>query len=416
MPFLLLALAGLCEAGEREPTPAEERRIVSGESWKVSVAEEGGWTEPGFDDGRWKEAATEYNGNPGTRFVWLSPENLFGFPTKAKWMWFPHGQGNPVYFRKAVDLKEAIERAEIVALGDDYLGIHVNGVYVGSADTNSGHWQWRGCARVLDVRPFLRKGRNTVAVLVKDTGITKGALVELRLNAKPVAEVLSRLSPRKAPPSKDGEARVHYSFQEWSEDTFRTRVGSAGFKGRNYGLFLWNFHRLRRKGVKTVEILIENLRSDSEQVVEETVAGLGLLDAREATSAVADLLAQSAHARTRLLAVAFLRRSGQASHIPLFRRLIESMAPAPETEVRELIRKLGSDDFFEREKATEKLKGLGASGLGLVLEALESDDPEVRQRAQDILAHFSKTHDTGLEILLRRNLEEGLKELEGRKK
>ena len=59
--------------------------------------------------------------------------------------------------------------------------------------------------------------------------------------------------------------------------------------------------------------------------------------------------------------------------------------------VQDLIKKLGSDDFSTREQATDALKKAGkAAKEPLQKAAAESDDPEVRQRAKDILEEMSK--------------------------
>jgi hypothetical protein len=53
--------------------------------------------------------------------------------------------------------------------------------------------------------------------------------------------------------------------------------------------------------------------------------------------------------------------------------------------IDELIRKLGSEDFAEREKATEELRRIGKPAEEALRKAAESDDPEVRTRAQALL-------------------------------
>jgi|SRR5579862_5066842 len=53
--------------------------------------------------------------------------------------------------------------------------------------------------------------------------------------------------------------------------------------------------------------------------------------------------------------------------------------------VQDLIRKLGSDDYATREQATEELRKIGPPAREALRKAAESDDPEVRQRAQSLL-------------------------------
>src|SRR5207249_1159197 len=56
------------------------------------------------------------------------------------------------------------------------------------------------------------------------------------------------------------------------------------------------------------------------------------------------------------------------------------------TEVARLIGRLGDDDFAVREAATKRLMRAGEPALPALLEALASDDTEVRHRARRIVA------------------------------
>lgn len=53
--------------------------------------------------------------------------------------------------------------------------------------------------------------------------------------------------------------------------------------------------------------------------------------------------------------------------------------------VQDLIRKLGSEDYAVREQATEELRKIGAPAREALRKAAESDDPEIRERAQRLL-------------------------------
>ena len=62
--------------------------------------------------------------------------------------------------------------------------------------------------------------------------------------------------------------------------------------------------------------------------------------------------------------------------------------------VQDLIRKLGSEDYATREQATEELKKIGKPARAALQQAAaESEDPEVRQRAQDLLDDKPKPGD-----------------------
>src|SRR5438876_1130428 len=61
-------------------------------------------------------------------------------------------------------------------------------------------------------------------------------------------------------------------------------------------------------------------------------------------------------------------------------------AAAPDRSVERLIGQLGSDDFAEREAASKKLEAIGEPALDALARATTSSDPEVRRRAEDIVA------------------------------
>jgi hypothetical protein len=64
--------------------------------------------------------------------------------------------------------------------------------------------------------------------------------------------------------------------------------------------------------------------------------------------------------------------------------------------VQDWIKKLGSDDFATREQATEALKKAGKAAKEPLQKAAEgSDDPEVRQRAKDILEDMARPQKFG---------------------
>src|SRR5262245_11144898 len=63
---------------------------------------------------------------------------------------------------------------------------------------------------------------------------------------------------------------------------------------------------------------------------------------------------------------------------------------APMKEIGELIKKLGSEAFEEREAAEKKLAKIGAAAKGHLATAAKSKDPEVARRAGAILAAIRK--------------------------
>jgi hypothetical protein len=73
-------------------------------------------------------------------------------------------------------------------------------------------------------------------------------------------------------------------------------------------------------------------------------------------------------------------------------------APAtkPADRIAQLVGQLGAEDFQTREQASEELRKLGRSALPALKEAAKSEDPEVQQRAQAIIARIEKGEPTDL--------------------
>lgn len=65
--------------------------------------------------------------------------------------------------------------------------------------------------------------------------------------------------------------------------------------------------------------------------------------------------------------------------------LAVALQDAPE----DLVRKLGAEDYAEREKAGEKLRKLGKDAEGALRKGLESEDPEVRTRSKALLEELA---------------------------
>ncbi len=87
----------------------------------------------------------------------------------------------------------------------------------------------------------------------------------------------------------------------------------------------------------------------------------------------------SAAFRTALVTVLLL--------LPTARAWPAQPAPSPE-QIARLIAQLGDDDFAIREKATRRLWEAGKAAEPALTRALQSDDPEVKRRAGDVLEKF----------------------------
>jgi len=78
-----------------------------------------------------------------------------------------------------------------------------------------------------------------------------------------------------------------------------------------------------------------------------------------------------------------------AGQKPTTANLIALLKPQEVTDAGELIAQLGSDDFDVREQATQSLINLGPGVLPQVRKALDSEDAEVRMRAQRVIDALS---------------------------
>src|SRR5207248_6789668 len=70
--------------------------------------------------------------------------------------------------------------------------------------------------------------------------------------------------------------------------------------------------------------------------------------------------------------------------------LLPVAAADPEAEIARLVKQLGHDEFDKREDATTRLKEIGEPALDALTTAATCSDPEVRRRAEDIVAVLEK--------------------------
>ena len=97
--------------------------------------------------------------------------NVFG---DALWLWAPNENNDErdrrVRFRKVFELKEIPEKFEALVTADAYYTLYVNGVFVhhGPARNIAPIWSFDR----IDLAPFLQKGRNVIAVLGYQYGLS----------------------------------------------------------------------------------------------------------------------------------------------------------------------------------------------------------------------------------------------------
>lgn len=139
--------------------------IKSDSTWRIARSLVTGWEKVGFDDGGW-----EYSIAPSRGLCSGKIGNFEGDP-----MWAPHPVNKEtVYFRKIFELEDVPTSAYLKVGMDDDGEVYINGTSVLSS--------WNGVAGLSegDVTKFLKKGTNTMSIVVKDTyGVCQSAEVYL---------------------------------------------------------------------------------------------------------------------------------------------------------------------------------------------------------------------------------------------
>jgi HEAT repeat protein len=164
-----------------------------------------------------------------------------------------------------------------------------------------------------------------------------------------------------------------------------------------------------------VRAVLRRLDSPDRRTVEDTLATVALLEIPEAAPDLESLLGGPSSDRAKLLAAAALARVGDARNVPLLEKMRSGPGAGPADEIAAWVRRLGSEDWAERERAQAALRKIGNAAVPLLEEALRGDDLEVRVRARDLLDGMRREEDAGLGPLLQRALERGIRDLRERK-
>jgi hypothetical protein len=156
--------------------------LVSNSAWKGSPTGGPGWETDDFDDSKWDPAhageGPAVNGNHYTT------DNAFAQATKAAWIW--GGRNDTCYLRRTFDVPRGFRRAEMLFAADDVAEIHLNGRLIAGYDTERiFHWGHKGCAALTDLAPYLREGRNVLAVRMQNRIGPRGFALELRVDEDP---------------------------------------------------------------------------------------------------------------------------------------------------------------------------------------------------------------------------------------
>ena len=87
-----------------------------------------------------------------------------------------------------------------------------------------------------------------------------------------------------------------------------------------------------------------------------------------------------------------LRVTGLKAHRAEALGAYKALTPAAQQRLNRAIIKLGADSYRERNDATNMLKAAGLPALPGLEKAASSDDPEIRERANDILQAVLEKH------------------------
>ena len=102
-------------------------------------------------------------------------KNAAKYTGKAQWIWFPGKNTvafSTVALRKEFNLDEIPPKAEMIITADDTYVLYINGKKVGQ-DCGDG-WE---VAEIYDIKPFLKKGNNTIYVEAADAGTAPCAFI-----------------------------------------------------------------------------------------------------------------------------------------------------------------------------------------------------------------------------------------------
>ena len=166
VPIIVAAaiLVGL-RAGAGEAGPA--LTIHSDPLWLTAAEAPSNWNDPAFDDAAWLPAQS-----PSLRMTKQMRESIWPADADARTMWHPE---NPevAYFRRAFVIEGYAMRDSRITVGaSGRADVYVNGRLIGrSAKAH----EWPG--ETYDIGPYLRGGRNVIALRVAGAGGERAALL-----------------------------------------------------------------------------------------------------------------------------------------------------------------------------------------------------------------------------------------------
>ena len=188
---------------------AEQERLGSNVSWKVSLSAPPNWTDVNFDDSGWSNAT---NYGPYGSGVWGTGVSGMPLDTPAKWIWSSNNDAHDeVYFRFSFDSPYA---TAIVSCDNSY-DMYFNGGYKGSGSL----WSQ---AQTFNLP--LQPGKNVVAIKGSDAGGIAALLAEIRVAGQRLGSNVSWKVSLSAPPNWTD---VNFDDSGWSNATNYGPYGSG---------------------------------------------------------------------------------------------------------------------------------------------------------------------------------------------
>ncbi|MES2706018.1 MAG: c-type cytochrome [Verrucomicrobiota bacterium] len=139
-----------------------------------------------------------------------------------QWIWTSGKPGSePVYFRRAFDIKEVTPAIRLVLSCDNSAEVFVNGTPVGKTT------EWQEPLRV-KIGPFLKPGRNVIAVKAGNEGGTAGLVARVDTGARPNV-VLDESGPdwKQTVTLSPGWEKAEFADTSWTAATAIAKLGAA---------------------------------------------------------------------------------------------------------------------------------------------------------------------------------------------
>jgi hypothetical protein len=159
---LAFALALITLLVLAQAVSAQDTQVVtlkSDSTWKAASAVSSiEWFKPDFDDSSWGNSVGRWPTNPCVQYCGKMTSCEL---TCIDWMWYNQSCSNcEVYFRKTINLPDAITSATIQITADNYYWLYINGNYVGSDTSRNGYQK----TETYDITSKLNSGKNVIAI------------------------------------------------------------------------------------------------------------------------------------------------------------------------------------------------------------------------------------------------------------